>query len=96
MSAQHAIDAASSNAPAITYGGASAAVMFWGLHISDIAVILSAFASICGVFLQGYVAIHRIRRLERQAEHSKRVTTALAEGVRVLDETKQPKNYGDN
>ncbi len=96
MSAEHTVNHAMSNAPAITYGGASAAVMFWGLHISDIAVILSAFASVCGVFLQGYVAIHRIRRLERTADATKKVTTALAEGVRVLDETKQTKNYGDN
>lgn len=91
MSAEHAVNAAASNAPAITYGGSAAAVMFWGLHVSDIAVILSAFASVCGVLLQGYVAIHRIRRLERNAEATKQVTTALAEGVRVLDQTKGDK-----
>lgn len=91
MSGEHAINAVTNNAPAITYGGSTAAVLFWGLHVSDIAVILSAFASICGVFLQGYVAIHRIRRLERTAKAQEQVTTALAEGVRTLDQTKEPK-----
>lgn len=81
----------SNSAPAVTYGGASAAVMFWGLHLSDIAVIMSAFASVCGVGLQFYVALHRIRRLEKASDANVVVTTAVAESVRVLNETKGDK-----
>lgn len=88
---EHTIGAISNNAPAVTYSGAGAAVLFWGLHLSDIAVILSAFASICGVGLQFYVALHRIRRLEKAADANVKVTTAMAETVRVLDVTKEDK-----
>jgi hypothetical protein len=51
-------------APGVTYTAMGSTVVFWGLHISDIAVILSASATICGVALQFYVALHRIRMLE--------------------------------
>lgn len=46
----------------VTYTGASGAALFWGLHMSDLAVMVSALAAICGVLIQilGY--------LDRRAE----------------------------
>lgn len=69
--------------PGITYGASASAVLFWGLHVSDIAVIMSAFASICGVALQFYLALYRIKRLESGAAASAVVTTAMAQAQRV-------------
>lgn len=83
-------------ASAITYTATSATVLFWGLHISDIAVMISAFASICGVGLQFYVVVHRIRRLERGHDKNedniaatRKVTAAISGAVRALDDRVQ-------
>lgn len=96
MTIEHLIPTtANTHAPLLTYGATGSTVLLWGLHLSDIAVILSAMASVCGVVLQFYIAIHRIRRLERQQDAGKKVASALAEGIRVLDKTKEPKS-GDN
>ena len=51
----------------LTYSSTGATVLFWGLHATDIAVIMSAFASICGVLLQFYIVMHRVNRLEKSA-----------------------------
>lgn len=79
---QHVIQLAE-NAPAATYTATGATVVFWGLHISDVAVLLSAFASIAGVALQFYLALHRLRRLEKAQDASRVVVNALAESGRV-------------
>lgn len=50
--------------PTGTLTATAAAFTFWGLHVSDIAVMLSALASICGVGLQFYVTLRRLRQLE--------------------------------
>lgn len=72
------------NAPGITYGSAAATVTLWGLHISDIAALLAAFASVMGVALQFYVAMHRIRRLEKGLEANNIVTEAQADQARAM------------
>lgn len=81
----HHVDAIQSHAPTVTYAATGSAVVLWGLHASDIAVIMSSFASVCGVLLQVYLAIHRIRRLERMSDANVKVTSALAQSQRALD-----------
>jgi predicted membrane protein len=63
MSAHHIM---LNNAPAVTFTGGTSAILFWGLHVSDVAVICSSLATILGVVLQFYVMLHRIRIMERQ------------------------------
>lgn len=75
MNAGHHINTALNNAPTVTYTAAATTFTLWGLHISDIAVILSALATMCGVALQFYVALHRIRMLER-AQVAQVITSA--------------------
>lgn len=95
MLPDHHISAAASNAQAVTYGGTGAAVLFWGMHASDIAVMLSALASILGVILQFWLAVRRIRRLEHREETQDIVTTAIAKSHRVLDAKQKGKGSGD-
>lgn len=85
MPTHHILRGALDNAPGITYGSAAATVTLWGLHISDIAALIAAFASLAGVALQCYVAIHRIRRLEKGLTANNIVTAAQAEQARALD-----------
>jgi hypothetical protein len=54
--------------PTVTYAATATTVLFWGLHVSDIAVMISALASLLGVSLQFYIAIRRINRVERAAK----------------------------
>lgn len=49
------------NAPAVTYSATGSAVLFWGLHLSDIAVFVSMLTSICGLALQFYATVRRNR-----------------------------------
>jgi hypothetical protein len=84
MHAQHLVKPLVENANAITYSSGAATVLFWGLHLSDIAVLLSSFASVCGVGLQFYVALHRIRRLEKGLEANNKVTEAQAVQARAI------------
>lgn len=39
-------------APLLTYIGGGSAVLFWGLHVSDICAIVGATCSVIGVALQ--------------------------------------------
>lgn len=75
--AQTAMDAA----PAATYTAGGTTLVLWGLHISDIAVIVSTLATVFGVALQFYVALHRIRTLEKaqvaQTENSAANTSRI-------------------
>ena len=80
---EHHIQRVADAGPALTYTGTTATVLFWGLHVSDIAVLLSTTASILGVTLQFYLALHRIRRLEHGQETAKKVIVAVAKGARV-------------
>lgn len=72
------VQAAQDNAPAITYTGGGSALMFWGLHISDVGVIISAVATLTGVFLQLYVTMHKMRMLERDQKESERLALIAA------------------
>jgi hypothetical protein len=85
MPTHHVLKGLVENAPAVTYGSAAATVTLWGLHISDIAALLAAFASVMGVALQFYVAMHRIRRLEQGLDANNIVTEAQSKAVRALD-----------
>lgn len=49
------------NAQAFTYTSAGGTLVFWGLHISDIAAIISTMCAIAGVSLQFYMAFRRRR-----------------------------------
>lgn len=48
--------------PGITYAGAGSTLVFWGLHLSDIAAIVSTLCAVIGVGLQIYVVFRRNRR----------------------------------
>lgn len=52
------------NAPFITYTSAAGAVTVWGLHISDVAVIVSSLAAVSGAVIQvlSYLERRRSRR----------------------------------
>lgn len=63
MSAHHAM---LNSAPTVTFAGGTSAILFWGLHVSDIAVICSSLATILGVVLQFYMVLHRMRIMEQQ------------------------------
>lgn len=65
------------SAAAVTYGSTASTVLFWGLHLSDIAVFMSATASVCGVLLQFYVTFSRIRKLEQDSEQKDRVIDVI-------------------
>ncbi len=70
-STQKAISAVTDNGLPITLGGSVSATVFWGLHISDVAVIVSALAAVLGVVLQFYIALRRIRLLETEMGKAK-------------------------
>lgn len=62
---------------AVTYSSTASTVLFWGLHLSDIAVFMSAMASFFGVLLQFYVAFSRLRKLEQDSEQKDKVIGVL-------------------
>lgn len=81
-SIQAAVQTAQDNAPAITYTAGGSTAVLWGLHLSDIGVIVSAFATVLGVILQFYVTIHKIKMLERdQKEQARLALIAAGQGV---------------
>lgn len=53
------------HAATVTYAGGATTLVFFGLHASDIAMLLSALASLIGMGLQIYVAITKIRLVHR-------------------------------
>lgn len=85
---QHIIRIAD-NSPAVTVGAGAATVIGWGLHVSDICMILSTLATICGLCLQFYLAMGRIRRLEHRQDSHIEVTKAVAQAVRVVDKNQK-------
>jgi hypothetical protein len=86
MPTHQTLKSALDNAPAITYSSAAATVTLWGLHVADFAALIAALASVLGVALQFYVAMHRIRQLERGLEANNIVTTAQGKATRALDQ----------
>ena len=49
-------------AQAATYGGATAAAVFWGLSVSDIGVIVSATVAVVGLTFHIYLSVKREHR----------------------------------
>lgn len=82
MIQQH-LQRAYDNAPSITYTGAGSSIVLWGLHVSDIGVIVSCIVAVLGLALQYYVAFRRIRILEHGQAASNTVTAAMAEAQRA-------------
>lgn len=77
------VHAATDNGLPVTLAGSASATVFWGLHISDIAVIISAFAAVAGVALQFYVAMRRIHLLEAEMNKAKDETTKVKQTAAV-------------
>lgn len=61
MSPTHNLEHAST----VTYVSAGSTVLFWGLHITDIAVIVSAAAAFGGFLLQLWVARAKVQLMKR-------------------------------
>lgn len=53
------------HAATLTYTGTASTVVFWGLHLSDIAVIISAGAALGGFLLQLWVARAKVQLMKR-------------------------------
>lgn len=53
------------HAAVVTYGSAGTTFVFLGLHVNEIAAIVSACCALVGVGLQAYVAITKIRLMRR-------------------------------
>lgn len=60
--------AVSSNAHNVTYAATAGTVTFWGLHLSELAVMVSSFAALCGAVIQ--VLSYLDRRRERRNEET--------------------------
>ena len=76
---QARVEAALQSAPVLTFGGAGSSFFFWGLHISEVGVIVSSLAAVCGVLLQTYVVIRSVRNEKlRQIEIAAETVRAAA------------------
>lgn len=53
------------HASTVTYGSAATTGILWGLHISDIAIIISATAAVGGLLLQLWVAYTKVQLMKR-------------------------------
>lgn len=53
------------HAPYVTYTASASAVTFWGLHISDFAVMVTALAAVAGAATQVLTYLDR-RRIDRR------------------------------
>lgn len=80
MSVTQKIVAHASDGLPVTLGGSGSALVCWGLHVSDIAVIVSALAAVIGVILQFYVAMRRLKILEGEVQR----TSQKAEGAALV------------
>lgn len=55
----------------MTYSGATTSVMVWGLHLGDVAVMVSAIAAVCGAVIQVLSYLDRraaARRMETKPD----------------------------
>lgn len=85
MSQLHRVTHAVTDNPlGVTLTGSCGAFVFWGLHVSDIAVLLSAAAAVLGVVLQFYVAMRRLHVIEQDLQMARLVAGAGAEATRVV------------
>ena len=53
------------HAATVTYTGAGATAVLWGLHISDVCMIVSATAAVVGVTMQIWVARAKVAMYKR-------------------------------
>lgn len=67
----------SAHAAVITYGSSATTVLFWGLHLSDIAVFMSATASVVVALLQVYATFSRLRKLEADSAQKDQIIGVL-------------------
>lgn len=79
---------------AFTAGAGSTTLVFWGLHVSDICMILSTLCTVAGLALQFWLAMNRIRKLEKKQDAHIEVTAAVAGAVRVLDKNQKDQGNG--
>lgn len=90
MIAHHISRMADTSQPVVfTAGAGTATALFWGLHVSDVCMILSTLATVCGLLLQFWLAMGRIRRLEHRQDAHIRVTESVAQAVRVVDKNQK-------
>lgn len=61
----------SDNAHYVTYTSTAGAVTVWGLHLSELAVMVSSLAAICGAVIQvlSYLDRRRSARREETDDH---------------------------
>lgn len=59
------------NAHYATYLSATGAVTLWGLHLSELAVMVSSLAAVCGAVIQvlSYLDRHNARRRRKETDH---------------------------
>lgn len=55
-------------ATAATYGGATSAAVFWGLHLSDIGVIVSVLVAVLGFAVNTWARVRSDRRERERHE----------------------------
>lgn len=65
-------------APAITVGSSAATVAFWGLQVNEICAIISTVIALIGLLLQVFLAVRRIKKLERQQNATQLAVGAVA------------------
>lgn len=53
---------------AVTYGSAGATFVIWGLHLSDVAAIVSASVAIIGLGVQIWVARTKVRLMKQRMQ----------------------------
>lgn len=68
------------------YGGAGAALTIWGLQLSDIAAITSAFVALCGLVLHVWATV---RREQRDKERHKLIMESMRNGVKAVEDSRE-------
>lgn len=63
----------------VTYTAAASTVTFWGLHISDVAVMVSSLAALCGAATQVAAYLERRERRHRRSFWRRRRGVKAAE-----------------
>jgi hypothetical protein len=52
--------------PVVTFGSAASSIVIWGLHLSDVAAIVSACVAIAGLGIQIWVARTKVQLMKRR------------------------------
>lgn len=51
-------------APIVTFSSTASTFVIWGLHLSDLAAIVSACVALCGLGVQFWVARNKVRLMQ--------------------------------